>query len=268
MAAVQIQFDQAAHPPGVPGQAREDLQTGLAVTATAVGGPYLAYLWSFIHRPIDIFIPAEASTLITLPGSAVTSLTPIDVAGTYLLQVVVDSGSGLGALPDDVATLTFYAGELADPLNAALNADPAELPRRRIAFREELEHNVPDAISPLGNPEGWSREWYRWFALLQRLYAGKSWARGRVSLPGGGPATLVRGFNVAGVVRIGVGIVDVTFNTPLPDALYAASASARGAPGYCFVSNEAPGTFRVHRADIGGALVDADFTFDVGLGVT
>jgi hypothetical protein len=258
--AAQIILDQGALPPGTPGQAREDFVTGVDVVATAFGGPFLAHSWSFFHRPIDIFTPVRASTLIAAPAAPVTTLTPIDVAGTYGLELRVDSGSGLGANADDVARITFYAGP-------ALNALPDRMPRRIPAFLERLEHNVPDALDPAGNPEGWSREWYRWFGLIQRLWDGRSWCAGRVALPGGGPAALTRGFNVALVTRTGLGTVRVDFAIALPDANYAVVATARGATGgSCTVNTELAGSFVVERADLGGALVDADFNFDVKLG--
>lgn len=158
--AVLIKVDQAAAPPGVPGQAREDLVTGVGVTLTAVGGPFLAYAWSIISKPIDISIPVEASSLLGSPTASTSTLSPIDVAGTYLVEVAVDSGSGLGALAGDIARITFYAGP-------TLAVAPTELPRREMAAFESTEHNVPDAIQPLGNTQGWSREWYRWFAAIK-----------------------------------------------------------------------------------------------------
>src|SRR5512143_3756882 len=158
---VLIKVDQAAHPAGVPGQAREDLATGVGITLTAVGGPFLAYQWSIVSKPIDILTSTEASSLLASPTANISTLSPIDVAGTYLVQIAVDSGNGLGAGAGDVSRITFYAGP-------ALAVDPSALPRRGMAAFESTEHNVPDAIQPLGNTEGWSREWYRRFAAIVR----------------------------------------------------------------------------------------------------
>lgn len=257
--AVSIKIDQAAHPPGVAGKAREDISTGTAVTLTAVGGPYAAYSWSVIHKPSDIYTNTPSAAALTAPAAAVTNLTPIDQECTYLVQVLVDSGSGLGATASDVARITFYAG-------AALNPDPERLPRRTIAFGETTEHNVNDAIQPAGNTEGWAREWQRWFALIQANYDSRVLAAGRVTLTGGG-AVLVRGNKVAGVVRTGVGTVEVTLSITMPDTDYAPWANALGAPGgSCTVDTLTPTTFVVTRADFAGVVTDADFTFGVGLG--
>jgi len=259
--AVSIQIDQpgSGAPPGVPGQAREDLTTGFPVTLTAIGGPFLAYQWSIVDKVVDIVAGAQSVALIGAPNAPATSMAPIDYSGTYLVQVVVDSGSGLGALSTDIARITFYAG----PGLNALAPDPAELPRREMAFRETTEHNVPDLVFPLGNPRGWAEERQRWQEVLKRIYAGKSWAWGRVALPAGGPATLAGlAYNV-GVVRVGVGVVDVTFTTPLPNANFAVTNAARGLPGQIYVDTETINGFRLYRADAWGALIDAGFSFDV-----
>ena len=161
MAAVQIKIDQVAHPPGTPGLAREDLATGI-VTLTAIGGPYLAYQWSIIDKPIDMSVPVKSAAVLTAPAMASTTVNPVDLSGTYYVQLLVDSGSGLGATIDDIARITFYAG-------TALAAAADQVPRRVIAFRETIEHNSPDALDAGGNPEGWAREWRRWFANISRL---------------------------------------------------------------------------------------------------
>lgn len=255
-----IKVDQAAKPPGVAGVAREDLATGVDVQLTAVGGPFADHLWRIIHKPIDIFSATRSSAALATPNASASLLTPINVAGTYHIELAVDSGSGLGANAGDIARITFYCGP-------TLSSFPDRFPRRIPAFAETTEHNVPDAVDPSGNLEGWSKEWYRWFAVIQRLYEGRVWARGRVSLPPGGPATLVRGFNVASVNRTAQGIVEVTFLQALPDANYAARANGRGTIGGSAVCNtEGTNTMVVERADLGGSLVDADFVFEVALG--
>lgn len=260
--AVQILIDQpgSGAPPGTPGQAREDLALGFSVTLTATGGPFLAYSWSIIDKAVNMLAGVQSSALIGAPFAPATPMSPIDFEGTYLVQVVVDSGSGLGALPDDVARLTFYAG----PGLNALAVDPAELPRREMAFRETIEHNVPDLVFPLGNARGWAEERQRWQEVLKRIYAGKSWSWGRVALPGGGPASLVGlALNVGGVGRVALGTVDVTFATPLPNANYEVISSPRGAGGQTYVDSETINGFRLYRADPWGGLIDADFGFDV-----
>lgn len=259
--AVLIQVDQAGSgaPPGVAGVAREDLVTGFPVQLTAVGGPFLAYQWSIVDKAVDMLAGVQSSALMSSPFTAVTPMTPIDYEGTYLVQVVVDSGSGLGALPEDVARITFYAG----PVLNALAVDPAELPRREMAFRETIEHNVPDLVFPLGNARGWAEERQRWQEVLKRIYQGKSWAWGRVALPAGGPASLTGLALNCGVTRVAAGIVDVTFTTALPNANYKVDCSPRGAGGQTYVDTETINGFRLYRADPWGGLIDADFAFNV-----
>jgi hypothetical protein len=169
--SLQIVINQAAKPPGVPGQAREDLVTGTAVSVAAVGGPFLAYSWTFIAKAINITAGLRATSLFATPAASSSLINPVDQTGTYLIQLAVDSGSGLGATEADVATITFYAGP-------ALNANPALLPRRIPAFRERLQHNVPDAIDAAGNQEGWSREELRWYAYITAPGFGAQGAQG------------------------------------------------------------------------------------------
>lgn len=258
---VQIQIDQpgSGAPAGSPGQAREDLVLGFPVQLTAIGGPYLAYSWSIIDKTVDIVAGTQSVALLSAPSAAITQLQPVDIEGTYYVQVLVDSGSGLGALPEDIARGTFYAG----PSLNALALDPAELPRREMAFRETTEHNVPDAVFPLGNARGWAQERQRWQEVLKRIYAGKSWACGRVAVAAGGPASTTQGFNLAGAVWVSTGVVDIVFARPLPNANYAVVPSPRGNNGQVYVDSETVNGFRLYRADSWGILTDDDFTFEV-----
>jgi hypothetical protein len=259
--SVQIQIDQpgSGAPVGVPGRAREDLVLGFPVQLTAIGGPYLAYQWSIIDKTVDIALGTQSVALLTAPNAPITQMQPIDIEGTYYVQVVVNSGAGLGALPDDIARITFYAG----PTLNALASDPAELPRREMAFRETTEHNAPDAVFPLGNARGWAQERQRWQEVLKRIYAGKSWACGRVAVTIGGPATVVQGFNVAGAVWVATGIVDVVFARPMPNTNYAVIPSLRGTNGQAYADSETVNGFRMYRADSWGMLTDGDFSFEV-----
>ena len=90
--AVLITVDQAAAPAGVAGKAREDLVTGVAATLTASGGPFLAYAWRLVHKPIDVFAGVKSAAAIATPSAAVTNCTPLDLPGTYFAEVTVDSG--------------------------------------------------------------------------------------------------------------------------------------------------------------------------------
>lgn len=258
---VQIKIDQAGSgaPAGVAGESREDLSTGFPVLLTAVGGPFLQYQWTLIDKAVDIVTPALSAAALSTPTASSTICTPIDKEGTYFAEVAVDAGFGLGARPEDIARATFYAG----PTLNNLSTDPAELPRREPAFRERTEHNVADAIFALGNTRGWAQEWLRWFQVIRRIYSGKSWGWGRIAFAGG-VATVTDGFNVSAVTVLGLGNVRVDFVRKMPNTSFAVIATARGGTGgSCTVTNEAVGSFQVWRADPAGALVDADFTFDV-----
>ena len=254
--AAQITIDQVTRPPGTAGVAREDLVLAQVVTLTSSGGPFLAQQWRIIHKPIDIIAGVRATSLLATPAAASSTLAPIDVAGTYLLELAVDSGFGLGARASDVARITFYAGPV-------LAVNPDEFPRRPLAFQETIEHNVPDALDPTGNTEGWSREWYRWFAAIKKLWATKAAAWAKISLPGGGPAAIADGANVAAVVRTGMGVVTVAFTTALPSAAYCVTTGVHGSGGSCLVTTETVNGFTVERSDPFGVLVDDDFSFVV-----
>lgn len=257
--AVQIKVDQSGKPAGVAGQAREDLVTGTAVTLTAIGGPFGAHQWTIIDKPIDIEAAARSSASLATPTNAVTSLTPIDVPGTHLVRLAVDSGSGLGAGPDDVAEITFYAGTSGSTTLGDLAADPTFLPRRIPATREQAHHNAPDAIDAGGNPDGWAREWLRWFSIVRKLWVRQFFAAAIVTNDGVS-ATLGRQFGISGVVRTGAGVVRVSFSSAFPDANYAAFALPIGSVGgSAVVTSRTTTTCDVERGDASGAIADADF---------
>ncbi len=258
--AVKIRIDQVTRPPGVPGQAREDLVLGQIVTLTAIGGPFFSYLWSIIDKPIDISIPQRSAAVLATPTGQATTLSPIDKPNTYNVQLQVDAGHGLGARPEDVVQITFYAGP-------TLAADPADLPNRQPAFGERLQHNVPNAVDILGNTIGWAYDKLKQSAIIARMWATKSWACGRIRLPGGGPATITRSFRVASATRTGVGIVDIVFSSAMPDGSYSPSAAAITTDGFCSIgAGFGAAGFTVRRFNAAGVLTDADFTFDVKLG--
>lgn len=181
---LQIRFDQTGLPAGVPGQAREDVVLGTPVSATAIGGPFHAYRWAVAAPPLNVDTDTRSTVAPVSPSSTTTQLTPIDVAGTYLIEVAVDSGYGIGAREEDVARLTFYAGP-------TLATYPGDLPLRIPAAGERREHNAG------GNAYGWERTLRKWFRAVQAIYEGKAWASARVlddSILG---PTVIRGMNVA-----------------------------------------------------------------------
>jgi hypothetical protein len=162
---LQIKIDQSGKPPGVPGVAREDLALGTPVQLTAVGGPFLSYLWTIEFKPVDVVAGNRSSAALTSATTNITLVEPIDKAGTYRVGIAVDAGFGLGAREQDVSFKTFYAGP-------TLNSDPTKYPRRTIATGETDEHNAPDAIDPGGNKDGWARERTRWDAAAAAGGAG------------------------------------------------------------------------------------------------
>lgn len=256
--AVKIILNQVGKPAGEPGYAREDFVLGVPVALSLDGGPYLAQFWSILDKPVDLSVPQQSGAGIPTPNVATTTLEPVDVEGTYLVQCVVDAGYGLGARPEDVAQVTFYAG-------AALASQWDALPRRVMAYLERNQHNVKgDPIyGVVGNARGWAQEWLRWFGVIKRHDATTPTTWGRVHLTAGA-ATLVQGRNVATVTRTALGTVRVQLTKPQTSTNYAVGAWARGAPGgSATASNEQLSEFTIERADPFGALVDADLTFAV-----
>ncbi len=190
--AVQIIVNQTGKPAGVAGRAREDLALGVPVQLSAAGGPFLSYLWRVLWRPINILASTRATSALVTPTSANSLLSPIDGVGTYRVELAVDSGSGLGATAADLARITFYAGP-------TLSSDPRAFPRRFPAVGETTEHNVPDALDPLGNVDGWARERAKMDLILQTLMAtGPTFGNGlvlinpaRVTTTNATPTTLI-----------------------------------------------------------------------------
>jgi hypothetical protein len=181
---LQIRFDQTGLPAGVPGEAREDIVLGTPVSATAIGGPYHAYRWAVAAPPLNVDTDTRSTVAPASPSSTTTQLTPIDVEGTYLIEVAVDSGYGIGAREEDVARLTFYAG-------STLATYPGDLPVRIPAAGERREHNAG------GNQYGWEAALRRWFRVVEAISRGRAWASARVlDDPSIGP-TVIRGNNVA-----------------------------------------------------------------------
>lgn len=266
--AASVKIDQAAAPAGIPGQAREDLVTGLPVTLTASGGPFLSYQWLVDYRAIDADSSglARATSALTAPSASVTQLTPVDKRGTYRGRLLVDSGAGLGAGVDDVAEWSFYAGVPGDPVKGSPAADPTQLPRRTIAAGERAAHNVPDLLDLAGNPDGWARERLRWDAVSELLFALGVRAVAVVTFTGV-VASVARSVNVTGALRTSLGVTSVTWGGAFPDANYAAMAFPIGpVGGMASVVVRGAGGCEVHRSDVGGSLTDANFVVVAMLG--
>ncbi len=268
MPQVQIRIDQIGLPAGIPGRAREDLVLGTPASLTAIGGPFSTYRWSLISKPIDPVAPIASAAGLTSPSASTTQVTPLDLRHTYLAELLVDSGFGLGALPEDVARITFYAGP-------TLAADARRRPRRRPAFGERREHNVADALQPGGNSEGWARELARLDASDEDVWFTKAWAAARVFTIAGPSAQVLRAYNVASVTwNSGNSNYDVAFDDVLPDANYCVLISpyADGTGSWLIsrVESMSATGFSVSFTDIllsPGTPTRADFCFRVELGV-
>lgn len=268
--AVQITLDQAGKPAGVAGQAREDFDLGVPVVASASGGPFSAYRWSIVSKPVDVLTSTRSGAGLSAPTSSTTQISPIDIAGTHLIELLVDAGFGLGARLEDVARITFYAG-------TPLAADPRKLPRREPAFGERAEHNVPDALDASGNPDGWAREKARDKALRDDLWLGRLWAGGTVV--GGVAPSYQRqiGMDPAGIVWNGGSLhYELAFapDNQMPDGAYSVIVTPQGpngANGYVVPKSDFLGTssFVIAFTDdlSTGAQVPATFSFRVELGV-
>lgn len=249
--ALQILINQMGKPAGVPGVAREDLDLGTPVDLQALGGPFLAVQWSIGDKPIDYTVPAQSSAAYSAPNNALTQLTPIDYAGTYLIRVAVDQGFGLGARPEDNASITFYAGPALSP---TFNLFPRRLP----AFGERTEHNVP---SPpfANNPRGWAEAIEKYFASLlnntEEIFAFGRWDNGG--------ATILDSKNIAGILNVAPGIFRVTFTNPAPSANYAVLPVLRNAAGFCVPYAETVNDFAIACSDPFLALTNYDFSFVV-----
>jgi len=257
--AASVTINQSGLSAGVAGRARQDIKTGTAVTLSAAGGPFLSYKWSIRYRAIDILTGTRSSAVLSASTSATTSISPIEIPGDYAGRLLVDSGAGLGASPEDIFDWTFYAGIDGDPLYGAPAAGTDELPQRDPAFGERTEHNVPDAVDATGNVEGWARTMLGWFAVVRRLYARQLFTIAIVTNDGAA-AALGREVGVSGAVRNSVGNVTVSFDSTFPDSDYAAIALPIGAVGgSAVVSTRSAGSCIVERGDPGGSLVDGDF---------
>jgi hypothetical protein len=140
------------------GFAREDLNLNEQVLLNA-DDPDGTVHWTVLDAPTNATVTAMSSAKDVTGTGLTLAITP-DYAGTYY-----------GTATDGVTTVewSFYAG----PALGALQFGEY-FPRRVPAFRETLAHNVPDAIDLQedgGNKDGWAREWRRWFAAINYLWA-------------------------------------------------------------------------------------------------
>jgi hypothetical protein len=258
MPLVQIKIDQAGKPAGLPGIAREDLDISVDVTLSAVGGPFTAYRWSLVDPALEFENDALATSAIISPTTSSTLLSPIDVSGTYLVKLEIDSGSGLGATADDVSTLTFYAG-------LPLSVYPDELPKRIPAAREYTEHNVPNAAYPTGNRIGWAYVVGQWLkGVVRRLYRIGPRAGIRISTASAGPTvTTVRAFYMT--TSFDGTKYTCTIAPPYPNAFYGVVVTPHestdyGHPASYAVTILSSSQFEIRFYDAADVVTGADFT--------
>lgn len=122
-------------------------------------GPEGTVSWTVLDAPTDATV-SNISAAKDRTGSGDTFLITPEYAGTYY-----------GTATDGVTSVewSFYAGPALGPISWG-----QYFPRRVPAFREQLAHNVPDAIDAQefgGNTDGWAREWRRWFAAINYLWS-------------------------------------------------------------------------------------------------
>ena len=265
MPLVQIKIDQAGKPAGLPGVAREDFDISVDVVLSAVGGPFRQWRWSVIDQALEFETDSLGTAAIVSPSSSTTVLSPIDVSGTYLVQLEIDSGSGLGATADDIVRITFYAG-------VPLATEPDELPQRIPAAREYTEHNVPNAAYPLGNVIGWAYTIGKWLdGVVRRLYRVAPRAGIRITTASAGPTvTVVRAFYMLAPTFNGT-TYTCTIDPPFPNAFYGVSITPHesvdyGHPKTWAVNVLSSSQFEVVFYDNADVATGADFTAFVGLG--
>lgn len=255
--AVQIKIDQFAKPAGVAGRAREDLDLGVPVTLTAVGGPYAQYQWAIEYKAVSVVSNLRSAAALTAPTSSVTQLTP-DIEGTYLISLTVDSGSGLGATEDDITKKTFYAG-------SALNTNPKQLPRRTPAVGEKREHNVPDGLDPLGNVDGHGREQMRWIEVVKDLWLQRVRAAARYEHTG---PNIYEARNIASITHVPPNRYDVVFTQLQSNNLYRILITPflnAGVPRIAQVdiASITQAGFSIYVFTLAGAASTGSFSFEV-----
>lgn len=262
MPLVQIKIDQSGKPPGLPGVAREDLDLSVDVVLSAVGGPFRAYRWTVVDQALEFQIDYLGTAAVVSPFASTTTLTPIDASGTYLVQLEIDSGLGLGATADDIVRITFYAG-------LPLATLPDELPQRIPATREYTEHNVPNPAYPLGNAIGWAYTIGRWLdGVVRRLYRVGARAGVRVSTSSTGPTvTAIRNFYMTAPTFDGTKYT-CTIVPPMINAFYGVQVTPGvsvdyGVPKKWAYKVLSSSQFELYFYDDADAATGADFTASV-----
>lgn len=262
MPFAQIKIDQAGKPAGIPGVAREDLDLSVDVTLTAVGGPFKSYRWTVVNAAIDYSIDDLSNAAFVSPTNSTSILTPINVSGTYLVQLEIDSGSGLGATANDIVRITFYAG-------VPLTTNPDELPQRIPAPEETNEHNVPNPIYPTKSPIGWAYAVGRFmYGVVRRLYRVGGRAGVRVTTSNVGPTvTAVRNFYMSAPSFNGTKYT-CTIIPAMPNAFYGVQVTPHvsadyGVPKKWAVNVLSASQFEIYFYDNADAATGADFTATV-----
>lgn len=135
MAAAKIRIDQAAHPTqkiGVAGRSRDDIVVSQPVTLRNDDDTGVrSWRWEIVDQP-DLGSPDVLSN----PTSAVTTFTPTETGGTYLIQLTVNEGN---------------QGEVDRRVIAIRDGQGLRYP----AASEDQEANWIDASTGAENDRGW-----------------------------------------------------------------------------------------------------------------
>jgi hypothetical protein len=202
--------------------------------------------------------PGSAVSLATQGPGLLTTFTfgPPDVPGSYRVRLTVVGTSGETDVDIRVFAVPFPQFQLLAP---PYQANPPPLPLAGAGAK-------PDEMNFSGSARGWSGDPAQVHKLLYDALSALNTlngANGRVNVPGGGPATLVRGTNVASVTRIGLGFVNVVFTRPMPDDLYRVLVTPYNNDNITAPIAVLSTGFTAIIEDDAGSAVDGDFCFIV-----
>jgi hypothetical protein len=162
MSTAAITINQSGKPAGVSNQSRDDLDlytapgTEIQLSNSGVGGT--TFQWSIIDQP-----PGAAATL-TTPLLSTTLLTGATVAGSYLVQLVVDGGGSIGQIKRLIGAVQVNTPSWVTP---ALNR-PLRIP----ACGETNEFNVETSPGVGVNLRGWAQEMSHFFLTIANFAFG------------------------------------------------------------------------------------------------
>jgi hypothetical protein len=156
MSTALITINQSGKPAGVSDQSRDDLAlytgpgTEIQLSYSGVGAT--TFQWLIIDQP-----PGATATLST-PTLATTNLVNATVAGSYLIQLVVDGGGSIGQITRRIAAIQMNTPSWVTP---SLNR-PLRIP----ATSETNEFNVDSSPGSGTNLRGWALEMDHFFRTI------------------------------------------------------------------------------------------------------